>query len=117
MYAAPTLTMDYNYWLIPVMVRRKITPQDIIRAGSEAFDFSIERLVSPTRKKDVVRVRNICMYIMRKKYELTLHAIGKLFNRDHTSVIHAIRSVDIELSLMHTRQQMNSDLKIVMELI
>lgn len=117
MYAAPTITMDYNYWLIPVMVRRKITPLDVIKAGSKVFNFSIERLQSKSRQSNIVRARNICMYIMKKKLLLSLCTIGKTFNRDHTTVMHALRYVDIELSMAHTRQQMNEDLRKVTELI
>lgn len=117
MYAAPTITMDYNYWLIPVITRRKLTALDIIKAGSKVFNLSIERLQSKSRQSDIVRARNICMYIMKKKLLLSLCTIGKTFNRDHTTVIHALKCVDIELSMAHTRQQMNEDLKKVMEVI
>lgn len=113
MYAAPTNTISYNYWIVPVLIRKKIMPVDIIQSGCDAFGVDVEVLKSPSRKKYVVRARNIIMYVLKKKSELSLAKIGAIFNRDHTTVIYAIRSIDIELSMAHTRQQMVIDLRSV----
>jgi chromosomal replication initiator protein len=47
-----------------------------------------DRLVSPSRKREVVAIRRIFMYVLALRTKLTITAIGEHFNRDHTTVIH-----------------------------
>ena len=39
------------------------------------------------------------MYLLRRRTGLTLKEIGRMFHRDHTSIIHAIKTIDEVLSL------------------
>jgi chromosomal replication initiator protein len=117
MYGTPTATMDYNYWIMPVMVRKTINPQNVIAAACQAFNVTKEQLLSDCRNRLLSRVRSICYYILRAKTKLSLLFIGKFFNRDHTTVMHGIECVENDLSVTAYRQQMNEDLRRVMELI
>lgn len=113
-YETPTATISCNYWLMPIAVRKKVTAYDVISAACESFKITIQALLSKSRDRGLVRVRNICFYVIKNKLNLSLKEIGKIFNRDHTTVIHGIKYVNDELSLRHTRQQMNEDLRAVM---
>lgn len=53
---------------------------------------SVSAMKSPTRKADIVRARWAAMYAMRQAGH-SYPAIGQYFNRDHTTVIHALRSM------------------------
>ena len=47
-----------------------------------------------TRKKEVVKPRQIIMYILREEFSVSYPSIGeKLGGRDHTTVLHAQRKV------------------------
>jgi len=55
---------------------------------------SVEQMNSPSRKREIVYARYMCMWFLRKYSKLTLKALGKIFGgRDHTTAIHAINSV------------------------
>ena len=54
-------------------------------------------LISPRRTPDVTRARHIAIYLSRELTELTLAEIGRQFNRDHSTILHAIRNVTRKL--------------------
>lgn len=62
------------------------------------FKLTSEEIKRKTRKRTIVKARQIAMYIMRKK-GLTLHCIAAFFGKDHTTCIHSERTV---IDLMHT---------------
>lgn len=59
--------------------------------------YSLERLdlVSARRTKNIVRPRQCAMYLCKKLTPRSLPEIGRRFgNRDHTTVLHAVRKVE-----------------------
>jgi chromosomal replication initiator protein len=72
-----------------------INPMFVIESICNDFNINVEAVISITRVAAFVRVRSICMYILKHKYKLTLNAIGSLFsNRSHTTVIEAIEKIE-----------------------
>lgn len=65
--------------------------------GSQ-FNINIEELKSRTRKRSIAFPRQIAMYLTRKYTEISLADIGSLYNRDHSTVLHAIRVVTRDMS-------------------
>lgn len=62
------------------------------------YNISIEELKSRTRKRSVAFPRQIAMYLTRKYTDNSLADIGGLYNRDHSTVLHAIRVVTRDMS-------------------
>jgi chromosomal replication initiator protein len=56
-----------------------------------------QELVSPRRSARVVRSRQLAMYLARELTPLSLTEIARGFDRDHTTVLHAVRSVSARL--------------------
>lgn len=56
--------------------------------------FSPEDLKSRKRTSELVIARFIAMAVVKHHTRLKLKAIGQEFNRDHSSVIHALNEVD-----------------------
>jgi len=54
----------------------------------------LQEYIIPVRYREVVLKRQIIMYYLRKDYQFTYEAIGKLFNRHHATVIHAERLIE-----------------------
>jgi chromosomal replication initiator protein len=54
---------------------------------------SPQELLSPRRSARVVRSRQLAMYLARELTPLSLTEIARAFDRDHTTVLHAVRSV------------------------
>lgn len=62
------------------------------------FSLSLERLLSPSRKHEYVSARNTAYYLARKHTDLSLEAIGRRFNRRHSTVLKGITSLEREIS-------------------
>lgn len=106
-YELATATCAVNYWVAPIRIMDEATPLRIINATCLAFDVTQLELISTNRKRKLVRARFICMYVMKKKLQLSLKKIGWLFNRDHTTVMWAIKKIDDDLSVPAYRQETN----------
>ncbi|MCB2184140.1 MAG: chromosomal replication initiator protein DnaA [Desulfobulbaceae bacterium] len=93
MKATPDFTMvketlaniiGQNSQLSPIVIRDFIARQ---------FKIEIDELKSKSRKQAITFPRQIAMYFSRKYTEMPLADIGKAFNRDHSTVVHAIRAI------------------------
>ena len=68
-------------------------PEMIIRTTATAFGFSVEDVLSSSRKQPLVLCRQVAMYLCRELTDLSLPKIGESFNRDHTTVLHSVEKV------------------------
>ena len=72
-----------------------ITFEKIITFACQYFKITEEELFGSCRKKELVFARQVVMYLCKKLLNMSLCEIGeKVGNRDHSTVIHAIRNVD-----------------------
>jgi chromosomal replication initiator protein len=77
---------------------RRIKVEDILRIVSRHFAVSKADILSDRRHRSVVRPRQIGMYLAKQLTQRSLPEIGRRFgNRDHTTVLHAIRKIDKEI--------------------
>jgi chromosomal replication initiator protein len=74
-------------------LQKKITIDSIKKLVCHHFKISVAEIVSRSRKQNIVRPRQIAMYLSRKYTDQPLQAIGKHFNRYHATALHSIRSV------------------------
>lgn len=82
---------------------RRITPQQILKATSEAFGFTVDDLCGPSRRRPLVIARQIGMYVFRELTDFSFPAIAREFGgRDHTTVMHAVDKIS---HLMKERRQ------------
>lgn len=66
-------------------------PRQVIREVAEAHGLSIEDLVGPSRKHAHIRARWEAMRRIKEEFDLSLPRIGRFFNKDHTTVLNALR--------------------------
>jgi chromosomal replication initiator protein len=65
-----------------------------VKIISEYYNIDEKSLHEKTRRKEVVKPRQIIMYIMREDFSSSYPYIGqKLGGRDHTTVIHAYEKI------------------------
>jgi chromosomal replication initiator protein len=70
---------------------------------SDFFDVSVELLKAKTRKREIVVARQVGMYLTKEFTNMSLKSIGYHYGgRDHTTVIHAISTVN---DMMDTDQK------------
>ncbi len=78
---------------------KNITATAIIKTVSDFFEVSPNDLMGRSRKSEVVKPRQICMYLLRDILKLSYPHIGeKLGNRDHTTAIHACEKINRDIS-------------------
>jgi chromosomal replication initiator protein len=69
----------------------------IQRAVCGVLHVSAEELRSPRRRPNLVRARQLGMYVARNQTTLSLAEIARAFNRDHSTVLHSIRAIEKRL--------------------
>ena len=84
------------------------TPQMIMQAVANYYCIPVEQITSNKRSKDTVQPRQVSMYLVRDMLGYSLPEIGKIFSRDHTTVLHAVDKVKAQ---MKTSSEMNDILK------
>tara|TARA_B100001750_G_C15384745_1_gene534303 strand:- start:240 stop:1004 length:765 start_codon:yes stop_codon:yes gene_type:complete len=59
------------------------------------FNLNLQEMLSPRRSRALARPRQIAMYLAKQYTTNSLPDIGRKFsNRDHTTVIHAVKKID-----------------------
>ena len=73
----------------------QVTLQHIIDAVTTFYNVKLSDLQSRRRHKSVTEPRQVCMWLARKHTRFSLEEIGGYFGgRDHTTVMHSIKTVD-----------------------
>jgi len=79
---------------------KEICVESLAKAVSEYFKIDLQQLKSKRKTAELVRARQIAMYLCRKYTSNSLKSIGEEFGgRDHSTVIHAITTVENNLDL------------------
>jgi chromosomal replication initiator protein len=74
---------------------RRVTIQMILDAVTKYYNVRLSDLQSKRRHKSIAFPRQVCMFLARKHTRYSLEEIGGYFGgRDHTTVLHAVRTVD-----------------------
>ena len=72
-----------------------ITIEKIQNVTSNFFSINLQEMLSQRRSRPLARPRQIAMYLAKKLTTRSLPEIGRKFaNRDHTTVIHAVKTID-----------------------
>lgn len=74
--------------------KKAVSFKDVIKIIAEYYNIEEKFLYEKTRRKEVVKPRQIIMYILREDFNTSYPFIGqKLGGRDHTTVIHAYEKI------------------------
>lgn len=78
--------------------RKIINYKHIIKTVSDFYDLTEKELLDKSRKQDVVKPRQITMFLLRQELKSSFPFIGqKLGGRDHTTVIHACNKIEKDI--------------------
>ncbi len=78
--------------------KKNISIKDVTAIVADFYHIEEDRLYEKTRKKEVVKPRQIVMYLLREDFNTSYPYIGqKLGGRDHTTVIHAYDKIKRDL--------------------
>lgn len=77
---------------IDIINRKPLTPTEIVDFVAKEYDYTVDMLVNSGRIRAMAQVRSVCYVILRDLTTLTLKEVAKIFKKDHTTVIHGIKS-------------------------
>jgi chromosomal replication initiator protein len=78
--------------------KKSISIKDLIKMIADFYNIEEESITNKTRRKEVVKPRQIVMYILREDFSISYPTIGdKLGGRDHTTVIHSCEKIKEEI--------------------
>jgi len=77
--------------------RKNITIDVIKKMICKDYKISITDIISSSRKKSIVRPRQIAIYLSRRYTDTSLQEIGRSFNRYHATALHSIGAIEREL--------------------
>jgi chromosomal replication initiator protein len=78
--------------------QRRITIQQIFDAVTKYYNVRLSDLQGKRRHKSIAFPRQVCMFLARRYTRYSLEEIGGYFGgRDHTTVMHAVRTIDYDV--------------------
>ena len=92
------VTIDFTRETLADLLRaheKKVTIDDIQRRVADYYHLKLADLLSARRAREVARPRQVAMYLAKRLTPRSLPEIGRRFgNRDHTTVMHAVKRID-----------------------
>ena len=85
----------------------------IIEKVCKYFEVSKNQLLGRDRKKELSYPRQICMYLLDNMLEMPYTSIGKIFNKDHATVIYCKNKID---KLLKTDKLLQTQIKDIKDL-
>lgn len=82
----------------------------IIEAVAKEFSLNPSEIMGKSRKKELIIPRHICFYLLHNIFKVNKSQVGRLFQTQHTTVIHGVRKAEDLLSK-------NKDMRFLVERI
>ncbi|MEF8700343.1 MAG: chromosomal replication initiator protein DnaA [Candidatus Accumulibacter sp. UW20] len=96
-------------------VNRQITVENIQKTVAEYFKIKVADLFSKKRTRVIVRPRQIAMWLAKNLTSQSYPSIGEAFGgRDHTTVLHAVRTID---DLRTKDNELNHDVHVLQQVL
>lgn len=93
----PLKRADVEEFLQQELPTQSMTPLKVSRAVAKEFGVTLTALRSARRSQSLVLPRQCAMWLCRKLCHLSYPELGTFFDRQHSSVIHAVRKLEIRL--------------------
>jgi chromosomal replication initiator protein len=102
--AKKEITLDFAIGQLSELIssgkKKGVNYKHILKAVSSFYDITLDDLILKNRKKELVRPRQVAMYLLRSEIDFSFPGIGeKLGGRDHTTAIHAYEKISKNIEL------------------
>lgn len=78
--------------------KKNVAVKDVVKIISDFFSIEENAIYEKTRRKEIVKARQMTMYILREDFNVSYPSIGqKLGGKDHTTVIHSCLKIKTDL--------------------
>ncbi len=86
--------------LIKIDFKPRVTsPRQVIDLVGVALCVDSERILGKNREKKIALARQLTMYVLYKDLNYNYKAIGSVFGKSHSTVIHAVEKIEQDLTL------------------
>jgi chromosomal replication initiator protein len=91
------------------------TPKKIIQVVASFYDLKEKDLLSPSRRKEIVKPRQIITYLLRENLKCSFPYIGqKIGGKDHTTALHAYRKIMKEIK---NNENLRDEIELINQII
>ena len=108
------ITVETSRELLADLLRassRRITVDEIQKQVASHFHIRVADMFSARRSRQIARPRQIAMFLAKNLTSLSYPEIGRRFgNRDHTTIMHAVRKVE---ELMVSDTELSDDVSLL----
>ena len=95
---APKLTEVKNLLKNSMKPKKNMAIKDVVKIVAEYYKLEEMSIYEKTRKKEIVKTRQIIMYLLREDFSVSYPLIGqKLGGKDHTTVMHSCVKIKEDL--------------------
>lgn len=92
---------------IPAYMLHIDRPNRLVKLFSESSGFTVYELKSPRRQKRLVQARQCLAWLLKQQTSFSYPRIGrKLGDRDHSTIIHSIKTVETKPELFETANKL-----------
>ncbi|MEK7104558.1 MAG: chromosomal replication initiator protein DnaA, partial [Patescibacteria group bacterium] len=78
--------------------KRNVAIKDVVKTVSDYYSLEESSVYEKTRRKEIVKARQVVMYLLREDFNVSYPLIGqKLGGKDHTTVIHSYLKIKADL--------------------
>ncbi len=86
--------------------KKLVSTKEVVKTVAEFYNIEEQQVYDKTRKKEIIKPRQIIMYILREDFNISYPAIGeKLGGRDHTTVMHSCEKIKNDMKADETLVQ------------
>jgi len=79
-------------------IKKSVSIKDVIKTICEFYGVEESNIYEKGRKKEVIKPRQVIMYILRDDFDISFPSIGeKVGNRDHSTVIHSYEKIKSDI--------------------
>ena len=93
---------------------RNLSIEDIQKEVEAFFKVKHADLVGKSRARQITYPRQIAMYLCRQILDVPYNDIGKKFNRDHSTALHAVRQIE---EMMMKQREVQEELETLTQII
>ncbi|MFA6257604.1 MAG: chromosomal replication initiator protein DnaA [Candidatus Paceibacterota bacterium] len=95
---APSLIEVKNLLKNNMKPKKNMAIKDVVKVVAEYYKLEEMSIYEKTRKKEIVKTRQIIMYLLREDFSVSYPLIGqKLGGKDHTTVMHSCVKIKEDL--------------------
>lgn len=105
------ITLNFAQETTQTMLDRlpKITIDHVQQIVCDTYKISLTDLQSSSRRKELAKARKVAMYLCRQYTSESLAAIGRSFNRSHSSVLYAVNGLNKKMVEKNSKLKLQVD--------